>query len=128
MVKAVYCWDSSTIFTCQKLLLKSIVEKCAVHTIFFNDSWIHGKGYESFLVRALSLQKSTQKCSDTSFFHTSTTVLHHGDWLGHIAPTSSISLSEADMGSHTVSFFRVASISGDSSAGSTGKAKTTSTT
>ena len=42
----------------------------------------------------LSLWKSTQKCSIPSFFLTSTTALHHGNWLGHIAPASNISWSE----------------------------------
>ena len=74
--------------------LKSIVEKYAAPTILFNASWIHGKGYKSFFVHALSLQKFMQKCSDPSFFLTSTTVLHHGDWLGCITPTSSISWSK----------------------------------
>ena len=35
-----------------------------------------------------------QKQRDPSFLHTSTTVLHHGDWLGQIAPTSSMSLKD----------------------------------
>ena len=89
-MKVLYCWDSDTILTCQNPLLKSILEKCAVPT---NASWIHSKGYESFFVCVLSLQKSTQKCSNPSFFFTNTTVLHHGDRLGHITPTSSISQS-----------------------------------
>ena len=46
-------------------------------------------------VCALSLQKFTQKCNEPSFFLTSTTVWHHRDWLGCIAPASSISQSEA---------------------------------
>ena len=95
MIKAVYCWDLGAIFTCQNPLLKSIVEKCAAPTILSNTSWIHGKGYESFLVHVLSLQKSTQKCSDLSFFCTSTTAVHHVDRLGCITPMSSISLSKA---------------------------------
>ena len=36
-----------------------------------------------------------QKHRLPSFFQTSTTALHHGDWLGHITPASSMSLSEA---------------------------------
>ena len=47
------------------------------------------------MVCVLSLQKSTQKCSIPSFFLTSTTALHHGDWLGCMAPTSNMSQSEA---------------------------------
>ena len=35
-----------------------------------------------------------QKWRDPSFLHTSTTMLHHGDWLGRIAPTSSMSLRD----------------------------------
>ena len=94
MVKAVYCWDSGAILTCQNLLLKSIVDKCAAPTILSNASWIHSKGYESFFVHMLSLQKSMRKCSDPSFFLTNTTALHHGDWLGQITPASSISWSD----------------------------------
>ena len=93
-VKVVYCWDLGAILTCQNLLLKSILEKCVAPAILSNASWIHGKGYESFFMYTLSLQESTQKCSDPSFFLTNTTALHHGDWLGCIAPTSSISQSE----------------------------------
>ena len=44
---------------------------------------------------ALNLQKSMQKHSIPSFFLTSTTALHHSDWLGHLAPTSNISQTEA---------------------------------
>ena len=66
-----------------------------VPSILSNASWIHSKGYESFFVCALSLQKTKQKPSDPSFFLTSTTTLHHGDWLGCIAPASSIFQSEA---------------------------------
>ena len=51
-------------------------------TILSNASWIHGKGYESFFVHALSLQKSMQKCSDPSIFLTNTTALHHGTGWG----------------------------------------------
>ena len=47
-----------------------------------------------FFVHVLSLQKSTQKHNIPSFFLTKTTALHHGDWLGHIAPVSNISWSE----------------------------------
>ena len=34
-----------------------------------------------------------QKCRPPSFLHTNTTVLHHGLWLGWIAPTSNISFT-----------------------------------
>ena len=95
MVKVVYCCDSGTILTCQNLLLKSIVEKCVEPAILSKASWVCGKGYESFFVHALSLQKSMQKHSDPSFFLTNTTALHYRDWLGHIAPMSNISQGEA---------------------------------
>ena len=36
-----------------------------------------------------------QKCRVPSFFLTNMTALHQGDWLGHMAPASSISLKEA---------------------------------
>ena len=45
-------------------------------------------------MHAFNLQKSTQKWRDPSFLHTSTTTLHHGDWLGQMAPTSSMSLRD----------------------------------
>ena len=93
-MKAVYCWDSGAILTCQNPLLKSIVEKCAAPAMLSNASCICGNGQESFLVHTLSLQKSTQKCSIPSFFLTSTTALHHGDWLGHMPPTSNMCQSE----------------------------------
>ena len=62
--------------------------------ILSSTSCIHGSGYESFLVHTLSLWKSMQKCRIPSFFQTNTTALHQGDWLGHITPTSPMSLSE----------------------------------
>ena len=95
MVKSVYCCNSCTILTCQNLLLKSIMEKCAAPAILSKASWIHCKGYESLFVHVLSLQKSMQKCSIPSFFLTNATTLHHGDWLGCITPTSNISHREA---------------------------------
>ena len=91
MVKVIYCCDSGAILTCQNLLLKSIMEKCVAPAILSKASWICGKGYESFFVCMLSLQKSTQKHSNPSFSLTNTTALHHSDWLGCIAPTSNIS-------------------------------------
>ena len=94
-MKAVYCWDSGAILTCQNPLLNSIVEKCMASAILSRASCIYSSGYKSFFVHALSLRKSTQKHSVPSFSQTNTTVLHHGDWLGHISPTSSMSLSEA---------------------------------
>ena len=95
MVKAVYCWDSGPIFTCQNLLLKSIVEKCVAPIMLSSTSCILGSRYESCLVQVLSQQKSTQKHRVPSFLQTSTTALHEGDWLGCITPISSMSLSEA---------------------------------
>ena len=76
-------------WTCQNLLLKSIVEKCLAPTILSSTSRILGNRYESFFLHA-----STQKWRDPSFLCTSTTVLHHGDWLGQMAPTSSMSLRD----------------------------------
>ena len=55
---------------------------------------MHGIHQKSFLVHALSLQKSTQKCNIPSFSLTKTIALHHGDWLGCIPPVSNISQSE----------------------------------
>ena len=65
-----------------------------VPTILSSASCMCNSGYESFLVHALSLQKSMQKRRVLFFFCTNTTALHHGDWLGCIAPMSSMSLSE----------------------------------
>ena len=81
-VKAVYCWDSSAIFTCQNPLLKSIIEKWADPAMLSNASCIHSSGYESFFVCALSQWKSMQKHSAPSFFCTNMTVLHHGTGWG----------------------------------------------
>ena len=66
-----------------------------VPAMLSNASCIHGSGYESFLLHMLSLQKSTQKCRVPSFFQTSTTALHHEDWLGRITPAFIMSLSKA---------------------------------
>ena len=70
-----------------------------VPAILSNAFWIHSKEYKCFFMCVLSLQKSMQKHSDPSFFLTSTTTLHHGDWLGLISPESSISQSEAHISS-----------------------------
>ena len=59
-----------------------------------------GRGYESFFICALRHLKSTQKCRVPAFFQTKTTALHHGDWLGQIAPASSISLRKAHTSSN----------------------------
>ena len=58
-------------------------------------SCILGRGYESFFVRTFRHLKSMQNRRDPSFFCTNTTALHQGDWLGQIAPASSMSLSDA---------------------------------
>ena len=79
--KVVYCCESGAIFTCQNLLLKSIMEKCMAPAILSSASSIHARGYESFLVCVFNLQKSTQKHNILSFLQTKTTTLHHGDWL-----------------------------------------------
>ena len=100
-MKVVYCWDSGTIFTCQNLLLKSIVEKCVAPAMLSSASCICDSGYESFFVCMLSLWKSTQKHRVRSFFQTNTTTLHHRDWLGCITPASSMSLSEAHTSSRS---------------------------
>ena len=81
MVKAVYCWDFSDILTCQN----------RAPTINSMVSCIRGRGYESFLVLALSLWKLMQDHSPPSFFRTRTMALHHGDCKGWIAPPSNIS-------------------------------------
>ena len=54
-------------------------------------SCMQGRGYESFLVLALSHWKSMQNQSLPSFFQTRTTALHQGDCKGRIALPSSIS-------------------------------------
>ena len=49
------------------------------------------KGRSLFFIWALRWQKSIQKHRPPSFFLTSTTMLHHTLWLGHMVPKSSIS-------------------------------------
>ena len=90
-VKAVYCWESLAILTCQKPDFRSISEKNQVPTIDSMVSCIRGRGYASFLVRLFSLQKSMQNWRPPSFLRTKTTALHQGDWDGHITPPSNIS-------------------------------------
>ena len=65
-------------------------------------SWICRSGYKSFFMHELSWQKSMQKHKLLSFFLTNTTALHHGLWLGHIAPTSSTFLTCAHTSSTIV--------------------------
>ena len=89
-----YC-NSGAIFICQKPDLKSIDEKCADPAMLSNASWMQGRGYESFFIHTLRHLKSTQKCRVPSFFFTRTTALHYSDWLGRIAPASSMSQSDA---------------------------------
>ena len=88
-----YCCDLGAIFICQKPDLKSIDEKWAAPAMLSKASWMWGRGYESFLICTLRCLKSTQKGRVPSFFLTSTTALHHGNWLRGIAPASSISRS-----------------------------------
>ena len=59
-VKAVYCWESLAILTCQKPDFKSIVEKKRAPTMDSMVSCIQGRGYASFLVQLFSWQKSMQ--------------------------------------------------------------------
>ena len=90
-VNAVYWRESSDTLTCQKPLLRYMVEKYQAPT---NDSMVSGHlgiGYESFFVWAFRFLKSMQNLRVPSFFLTSTMALHHGDWEGHTAPPSSIS-------------------------------------
>ena len=98
-MNAVYCCNSGAMQTCQNPLLKSIVEKCAAAAMLSSTSCILGRGYESFFVCTLRHLKSMQNHRDPFFFHTKTTALHQGDWLGQIVPASSISLSDAQTSS-----------------------------
>ena len=90
-VNAVYWQESSETFTCQKPLLRSMVEKYFAPTRDCIISSHLGIGYESFFVWVFRCLKSMQDLRVPSFFHTSMTALHHGDWVGHMAPPSSIS-------------------------------------
>ena len=82
MVKVVYCFDASSMVICQKPTLRSRQGKHPAHPSFLwlpvigevdrSLSWFWHLAYES---------KSK---------NTSTTALHHGLWLGLIAPTSNI--------------------------------------
>ena len=90
-VNAIYWRESSDTLTCQKPLLRSMVEKYQAPT---RDSMVSGHlgiGYESFFVRAFRHLKSIQNLKVPSFFHTSMTALHQGDWEGCMAPPSNIS-------------------------------------
>ena len=90
-VKAVYCFDASSIFICQNPNLRSKQEKSPAPTKLSNASCIQGRGWESFFVCTFRWQKSMQNHWLPSFFFTNTTMLHHALWLGLIAPDSSIS-------------------------------------
>ena len=94
MVKAVYCFEASSMAICQKPAFRSKQEKYPAPTrlsVATLDMWQQYN--ESFLVLAFSLQKLMQKHSPPSFLHTITTALHHGLWLGWIVPTSRISFT-----------------------------------
>ena len=59
-----------------------------------------GERVQIFLCPCVETSKiNAQNQRDPSFFHTSTTALHQGDWLGQIAPASSMSLSDAQTSS-----------------------------
>ena len=88
-----YC-NLGAIFICQKPDLKSIDEKWAAPAMLSKASWMWGRAYESFLIHVLKHLKLTQKQRVPSFVLTSTTMLHHGDWLGRISPASSTSWSD----------------------------------
>ena len=90
-VKAVYCFDTSSILICQNPDFRSRQEKWPASTKLSSTSCIRGNGKESFFVQAFKHQKSIQKCKPPSFFLTSTTVLHQALWLVLMAPNSSIS-------------------------------------
>ena len=79
-VKAVYCFEASSIVIYKNPDFKSKQEKYPAPT-------------RSFLVLKFNLQKSKQKCRPPSFLHTSTIALHCGLWLGQIMATSSISFT-----------------------------------
>ena len=90
-VNAIYWQESSETLTCQKPLLRSMVEKYRAPT---KDSMVSGHlgiGYESFFVWAFRCLKSIQNLKVPSFFRTSTMSLHQGDLEGHMAPQSNIS-------------------------------------
>ena len=90
-VKAMYCWESLAILTCQKPDFRSIVQKNWAPTMDSMVSCIWGRGYASFLVRLFSLRKSMQNRRPPSFLHTKTAALHQGDSDGQIVPSSNIS-------------------------------------
>ena len=52
-IKAVYCWESLAILTCQKPDFKSIVEKKRVPTIGFHGLLHPGKGVRILLSPAI---------------------------------------------------------------------------
>ena len=75
-INAIYWRESSDTLTCQKLLLRSMVEKYRAPTKDSMVSWQLGIGYESFLVWAFRHLKSIQNLKVPSFFHTSMMALH----------------------------------------------------
>ena len=78
-VNAIYWQESSDTLTCQKPLLRSMVEKYQAPT---RDSMVSrnlGIRYESFFVRAFRCLKSMHNLKVPSFFCTSTIALHQGD-------------------------------------------------
>ena len=91
IVKAVYCFDASSVVIYQKSTFRSRQEKYPVFMRLSMASCIWGNGYKSFLVLTFNLWKSMQKHRPWSFFLTNLTVLHHGVWLWQIVPTSNIS-------------------------------------
>ena len=92
-VKAVYCFNASSIYICQNPNLRSKQEKCPAPTKLSSMPHV-------FLVKRVGVLfcacrfrqwKLMQNYRPPSFFLTNTTALHHALWLGQIGPDSSIS-------------------------------------
>ena len=93
MVKAVYCFDASSIAIHQEPAFKSKQEKYPCTNLALNGFLYPWEQIGVFLGSGIQLQKSMQKHRPLSFLHSNTTALHHGLWLGHIVPTSNISFT-----------------------------------
>ena len=67
-MKAVYCFDVSSMVICQKPTFRSRQEKYPAHMRLSMASCIWGNGYKSVLVLMFNWQKSMQKCRPLSIF------------------------------------------------------------
>lgn len=99
VTKAVFSWSAGSIFTSQKPDCKS---KTEYHEDLCNtsrESFILGRGYESFIVTSLTLRSSTQNLMEPSDLRTITIGEPQGDLEGLITPTSNIRFNSCETSS-----------------------------